>query len=155
MYTICQYGSKKAKKVVRKKRTRSPSSEPTAPQPASAEVEDRPSSNEQPQPHPSDAEDMERDVDRDSSISENEASDEGASSAKATVRLIEGAIAESFYMISICFFRRPCCLAGGQLLKDDTQRGFCTQKTRLVITLNLLLTIRNNTLTCRNLHVND
>ena len=74
--------SKKA--VIRKKRTRSPSSEPTAPQLGSAEVEDRPPSNEQPQPHPSDAEDIERDVDRDSSISENEASDEGASSAKAT-----------------------------------------------------------------------
>ena len=92
---------------------------------------------------------MERDVDRDSSISENEASDEGASSAKATVRLI------GFYTISICFFRRPCCLAGCQFLKDDTQRGFCTQKTRLVITPNLLLTIRNNTSTCRNLDVND
>ena len=106
---------KKAKKaVIRKKWTRSPSSEPTAPQLGSAEVEDRPPSNEQTQPHPSDAEDMERDVDRDSSISENEASDEGASSAKATVRLIEGAIAESFYIISICFFRRPCCLAGCQ-----------------------------------------
>ena len=97
MYTICQYGSKESKKaVIRKKRTRSPSSEPTAPQLGSTEVEDRPSSNEQPQLHPSDAEDMERDVHRDSSISENEASDEGASSAKATVRLIEGAIAESF-----------------------------------------------------------
>ena len=114
--------SKTTKKaVIRKKRTRSPSSEPTAPQLGSAEVEDCPSSIEKPQPHPSDAEDMDRDVDRDSSISENEASDEGASSAKATVRLIEGAIAESFYIISICFFRRPCCLAGCQLLKDDTQ----------------------------------
>ena len=113
--------------VIRKKRTRSPFSEPTAPQLGSAEVEDCPPSNKQLQPHPSDADDMERDVDHDSSISENDASDEGASSVKATVRLIEGAIAESFYIISICFFRRPCCLAGCQLLKDDTQRGFCTQ----------------------------
>ena len=144
---------KDKKAVIRKKR--SPSSEQTAPQLGSAEVEDRPPSNEQPQPHPSDAEDMERDVDRHSSISENEASDQGASSAKAIVRLIEGAIAESFYIISICFFRKPCCLAGCQLLKDDTQRCFCTQKTRLVINPDLLLTIRNNTLTCRNLHVND
>ena len=55
---------KKAKKaVIRIKRTRSPSSEPTAPQLGSAEVEDRPPSNEQPQPHPSDAEDVERNVD--------------------------------------------------------------------------------------------
>ena len=77
----------------------------------SAEIKDRPPSNEQPQPHPSDAEDMEHDVDRDSSISENEASDEGVSSAKATVRLIEGATAERFYIISIYFFHRPCCLA--------------------------------------------
>ena len=62
---------KKAKKaVIRKKRMRSPSSEPTAPQLGSAEVEDRPSSNEQRQPHPSNAEDMECDVDRDSLISE-------------------------------------------------------------------------------------
>ena len=132
-----------------------PSSEPTSPQPGSTEVEDLPPSNEQPQPHPSDAEDMERDVDHHSLISENEALEEGASSAKATVRLIEGAIAESFYIISICFFRKPCCLAGCQLLKDDTQRGFCKQKTRLVITPNLLLTIRNNTITCHNLHIND
>ena len=120
---------KKAKRqLLGKKRTRSPSSESTAPQLGSAEVEDRPPSNEQPQPHPSDAKDMERDVDRDTQISENEASDEGASSA--TVWLIEGAIAESFYIISICFFRRTCCLAGCQFLKDDTQTGFCTQKTK-------------------------
>ena len=86
---------------------------------------------------------MDSDTDPDSTISANEASDEGASSAKATVWPIEGAIAESFYIISICFFRRPCCLAGCQLLKNDTQRGFCTQKTRLVITSNLLLTFLN------------
>ena len=146
---------KPKRQLLEKNRTRSSSTEPTAPQLGSAEVVDRSPSIEKPQPHPSDAEDMERDVDRDSSISENEASDEGASSAKATVRLIEGAIAQSFfYIISVCFFRRPCCIAGCQLLKDDTQRGFCTQKTRLVITPNLLLTIRNNTLQCRNLHVN-
>ena len=106
------------------------SSEQTVPQLGSAEVEDRPPSNEQPQPNPSDAEDMQRDVDCHSSISENDASDKGTSSAKATVRLIEGAIAESFYISSICFTRRPCGLTRCQLLKDDTQRGFCTQKTR-------------------------